>query len=114
MRRPSIALRFALGLSIAMGLLWIGAAAIAVGVMQHKLFEAYDDSLRQSAYRLLPLALHDLREGDHRSDRLVVSEGHDSPGDAEDLAREGAVNGASFTYFIRDKAGVPVLRRAGA
>ncbi|MGN6486620.1 MAG: hypothetical protein ACTHLT_02210, partial [Devosia sp.] len=71
-RRPSIALRLALGLSAFMALLWIGAAAISATVMQHQLNLAYDDSLRQSALRLLPLAVHDLDERDHRTQRFVV------------------------------------------
>lgn len=109
-RRPSIALRLSLGLSVAMALLWIGAAAISVGVMQHKLFEAYDDSLRQSAYRLLPLALHDLRERDDGPGRLVVREDRDDPRDEDDRVTDGVMHDASFTYFIRDETGALVLR----
>lgn len=39
-RRPSIAVRLALGLTTGMALLWIGAAAISVSVMQHQLNQA--------------------------------------------------------------------------
>lgn len=110
MKPPSIALRLALGLSIAMALLWIGAAAISVGVMQNKLFEAYDDSLRQSAFRLLPLAVHDLRERDHPPGRLTVSEDREDIAADEDLRRNGVIHDASFTYFVRDDRGELVLR----
>jgi two-component system OmpR family sensor kinase len=117
-RRPSIAVRLALGLTGGMAVLWIGAAAISVGVMQHELNEAYDDSLRQSALRLLPLAIHDLRERHDDSARLVVGEESDDEGD-----EGGASSGSSeephgaptphdptFTYLIRNGVGEIVLR----
>jgi two-component system OmpR family sensor kinase len=110
-RRPSIALRLALGLTAGMALLWIGAAAISVGVMQHELNEAYDDSLQQSAQRLLPLAIRDLRER-HGILRLIV--GDDGDDDDDDGDRVGdlraAPHDASFTYLVRDRAGEVVLR----
>lgn len=110
-RRPSIALQLALGLSAGMALLWAGAATISVAVMQHELNEAYDDSLRESALRLLPLAVHDLRERDHGVDRLIVSgEQEDGDGDDDDYPRDGLAHEASFTYFVRDKDGALVLR----
>ena len=116
-RRPSIALRLALGLTAGMALLWIGAAAISVSVMQHELNEAYDDSLEQSAQRLLPLALHDLRERSEGG-RLIVgldNEGDDDDHDNEvggddDGAAPGVPHDASFTYVVFDSAGEVVLR----
>lgn len=121
-RRPSIALRLALGLSAGMALLWIGAAAISVGVMQHELNEAYDDSLQQSAMRLLPLALHDLREpGDGRR-RFIVSEtesdGDDDHDDAPITKADDAGardrHSPTFTYLVRDPQGGLVLRDENA
>ncbi|HEV2516137.1 MAG TPA: HAMP domain-containing sensor histidine kinase [Devosia sp.] len=112
-RRPSIALQLALGLSAGMALLWIGAATISVAVMQHELNEAYDDSLRESALRLLPLAVHDLRERDHGAERLIVGNGRadgDGDDDDDDHAPARVAHDASFTYFIRDAAGALVLR----
>jgi two-component system OmpR family sensor kinase len=116
-RRPSLALRLALGLTTGMTVLWIGAAAISVGVMQHELNEAYDDSLRQSADRLLPLATHDLRErGDN--DRLVVGEESDDDEEDDEESRgddDGSRSGAAphdpaFTYLVRNGDGGVVLR----
>lgn len=119
-RHPSIAVRLALGLTAGMALLWMGAAAISVGVMQQELNEAYDDSLQQSAQRLLPLAVHDLRE---RRDlgRLVVGEDSDDAededgGDSSDLGGRPAPHDSSFTYLVADRNGQIVLRdeHAGA
>jgi len=115
MTHPSIARRLALGLTAGMTVLWIGAAAISVSVMRHELNEAYDDSLRQSAQRLLPLALHDLREG-HDDRRLIV--GSDDGEDGGQVGRDGddpdsgspAPHDPSFTYIVRDETGQIVLR----
>jgi two-component system OmpR family sensor kinase len=110
-RRPSIAFRLAVGLSAGMALLWIGAGTISVAVMQHELNEAYDDSLRESALRLLPLAVHDLGEREHGEDRFVVG-GDEDEGDDDDhgAPRDAVEHDPSFTYFIRDRAGSVVLR----
>jgi two-component system, OmpR family, sensor kinase len=112
-RAPSIALRLALGLTAGMALLWIGAAAISVGVMQHRLDEARDEGLRQSALRLLPLALHDLRERHGIVGRFLGALDHDDGDDDEDdrmVADAGAVHDPVFTYLIRNPAGEIVLR----
>lgn len=94
-RRFSIALRLAVWLSIGTSLLWLGAAAISTNVLQHELAEAFDDTLRQSAFRLLPLALHDLREPSEHA--LPISGASDQePG--------------YFTYVVHDGAGNVVIR----
>lgn len=100
MKRPwSIALRLAVWLSLGTGLFWVGAAAISSVVLQHELQEAFDDTLSQSAYRLLPLALHDLREPGERRGPVP---GIDDPGDA------------AFTYFVHDSTGTVILRAEDA
>jgi len=94
-----------------MALLWIGAAGISVAVMQHELNEAYDDSLRQAALRLLPLAVHDLGEREHASPGFVLddrSQGADS--DDDDRLPGAAPGDATFTYFVRNASGQLVLR----
>ena len=96
MRRPhSIALRLALWLTLVTGLFWLGAAAVSTLVLQHELQEAFDESLSQSAYRLLPLALHDLREPQERHDPIPRMDDFDD---------------AAFTYFIRDSSGAVIVR----
>jgi len=93
----SIALRLSLGLAIGTGLLWIGAASISATVMRHELNEAFDETLQQSAYRLLPLAIHDVKE-------LEQDEAHQVPG----LDEPGDEN--YFTYFVRDRNGRTIVR----
>ncbi len=112
-RRPSIALRLALGLTAGMALLWIAAAAISVSVMQDELREAYDDSLQQSAQRLLPLAVHDLREQRDGSGLIVGNDGEgrgDERDDGDDRPARPVPHDSTFTYLIQDRAGLIVLR----
>ena len=65
--------------------------------MRHELNEAFDETLQQSAYRLLPLAIHDVRE-------LQQDETHQVPG----LDQPGDEN--YFTYFVRDRDGRTIVR----
>ncbi len=109
-RRSSIAFRLAIGLSAGMAMLWIGAGSISVAVMQHELNEAYDDSLRESALRLLPLAVHDLGEREHGDGRFVVGGDGEDGDDFPAPPRDAVEHDASFTYFVRDRAGSVVLR----
>lgn len=111
-RRPSIALRLALGLTAGMALLWVGAASISVAVMQRELNKAYDDSLQQSAQRLLPLAVRDLREGRDGGRLIVDDDGDDEDSDdgRAETRGEPAPHDPSFTYLIRDRDGEVVLR----
>ena len=100
MKRPwSIAVRLALWLSLVTGAFWIGAAAVSTIVLQHELQEAFDESLSQSAYRLLPLALHDLREPGEQHTPIP---GLEDPGQN------------AFTYFVHDGAGNVIIRAEDA
>ncbi len=92
MKRWSLLRQLAVGLTAMTGLLWLGAAAISASVMTHAINEAYDYALEQAADRLLPLALHDLREPNER--RRI-----DSDGDGE----------GEFSYVIRGRDGSIVL-----
>ncbi|HTN62719.1 MAG TPA: ATP-binding protein [Devosia sp.] len=103
MKRPhSIALRLAFWLTLVTGSFWIGASAISTLVLRHELQEAFDESLSQSAYRLLPLALreiHDLREPDEKHGAVP---------------RLDNLDDSAFTYFIHDGAGKVILRAEDA
>lgn len=112
-RRPSIALRLALGLTAGMALLWIGAAAISVSVMHHELNEAYDDSLQQSAQRLLPLAVHDLREERDGRGLIVGDDDDDNLGElgrSDGRRTKPVPHDPAFTYVIQGRTGAVVLR----
>jgi len=99
MAHPSIAWRLAIGLSAGTAVLWIGAAAIAGVVMNHELNQSFDETLRQSALRLLPLAIHDLREPGERGESRVAGLDADEE---------------YFTYYVRDPMGNIVVRAEDA
>lgn len=106
-RRWSIAWRLAVGLSVGMALLWIGAVWIAATIMQNELNGTFDEALRQSAFRLLPLA-HELAERD-------IPGGPDGR-DRSELPPVG-VRGDDqeyFTYYVRDREGAIVIRAEDA
>ncbi|MCB9992430.1 MAG: two-component sensor histidine kinase [Hyphomicrobiaceae bacterium] len=99
-RRPSITWRLVVGLSVFTGLLWLGAAAIALSVLNSELTETFDQLLKQSAYRLLPLAVHDMRERDEDQETRIPELGFDG-----DL---------SFSYVVRDPLGRIILSSQNA
>lgn len=95
MRRPSIAWRLAIGLSIMVAVLWLGAATIAGFVMQRELDSAFDELLEQAAYRLLPLAMHQIRE----------------PGEEDELRIGGvAEDEGYFAYYVVRPNGSVIIR----
>ncbi|MGV8839893.1 MAG: sensor histidine kinase [Bauldia sp.] len=106
-RRWSIAWRLAVGLSAGMALLWIGAVWIAATIMQNELNGTFDEALRQSAFRLLPLA-HELAERD-------MPNGSDGRGRGE-LQPVGTLGDDEqyFTYYVRDRDGAVVIRAEDA
>lgn len=93
-KRSSIVWRLAIGLSLGTALLWIGAAAIALSVLHAELTEAFDQTLKQSALRLLPLAIHDVGEPDEHKEYKVTS-----------LPAQDQF----FSYFVSDPSGRPTL-----
>lgn len=117
-RRPSIAWRLAIGLSAFTGLLWLGAATIAGTVMEHELNEAFDEGMRQSALRLLPLAIYNARERVSIEIRSSEREDHDGD-DHEEDHDEPRISGIEteeeyYTYAVLDQNGGVVLAAADA
>lgn len=94
--RGSIARRLAVALGLSAIVLWLCAIGIAGSVIRHELNEAFNQTMRQSAIRLLPLAAHELEE-------LI---------DGEELEQEDArliaglaEQGATLDYFVTDRSG---------
>jgi two-component system OmpR family sensor kinase len=119
-RRWSIAFRLALWLSIGTTLFWLGAAAISAVVLRTELEQAFDETLRQSAFRLLPLARRDAANVPGRPEAVPrISRG---PGGGPDIRRgppppapgQPPVGEESFTYVVYDPAGTVVLRAEDA
>lgn len=56
-RQWSIAWRLAIALTVGITVVWLGAAAMAASTMGRSLNSTFDEALRQTAFRLLPLAI---------------------------------------------------------
>lgn len=121
MKRRSIALQLAVWLSAGMLVFWLGGAAISTLVLRSELEQAFDETLRQSAFRLLPLANRDVGEGARGREpvpRLGRDDDNRGPGRRDDrpLPRPGEVAPEleAFTYLVFDQNGVIRLRAEDA
>ncbi|ODT14474.1 MAG: hypothetical protein ABS35_34650 [Kaistia sp. SCN 65-12] len=122
MKRRSIAVRLAVWLSIAMLVFWLGGAAISTVVLRNELEQAFDETLRQSAFRLLPLANRDVGDASRGRDPVPrlgrEDDDHPGPGKREDRplprGNEIAPQLESFTYVVFDRNGVVQLRAEDA
>jgi len=97
MRLPqSLQARLGLSLGVLLTLLWIAAASVTTAIVRHELNEIFDSALKETAQRLLPLAVVDIvgREEDGVTQRL------------------GAIRERSefFTYIVRNAEGRILLQ----
>ncbi|MFY0680067.1 MAG: hypothetical protein JXR13_05775 [Thalassovita sp.] len=92
--RPSIAQRLAVALVVGASVMWLSAVLIATQVMREKVNAAFDDTMRQGALRILPLAAHEFAE--------AIDE--DEP---EEMAFiEGlSTQGANYNYYVLNPEG---------
>ncbi len=118
MKRRSIALQLAIRLSAGMLVFWLGGAAISTLVLRSELEQAFDETLRQSAYRLLPLANRDVGDDSHgRAPVPRLGRDDDNRGPkGRPLPRpdEMAPELEAFTYLVFDQNGVIRLRAEDA
>lgn len=92
MRLPrSLQVRLTLGIGLLLALLWIGAATVTAIGLQHEMNEVSDAALRETAQRILPLAVVDIigRDEEGVTQRLAAIRSHEE----------------RFTYIIRDEDG---------
>jgi len=96
----SLRARLAIGLSVSLTLLWIGASLFAAHVFRHETDEVFDSALREVAERILPLAYEQM---------LADEDGGDGG------LRLPPVGGHEFiSYVVRDGDGRELLRSSGA
>jgi two-component system OmpR family sensor kinase len=96
----SISRRLVLGLTFGTALFWCIAAVGAAYVFSEELNETFDSALRETAQRLLPLAIDDLRDR------------HD--GEGRDLLRPRTGQIEYMTYQVRDGDGRVLVTTPGA
>lgn len=97
MTRPrSLEARLALGLGLALSVLWLAATAWTVVYLRHELQRVFDSALQETAQRLLPLAVTEIvnRDAEAGTQRLAPISEHDE----------------FFTYLVRDAEGAVLMR----
>ena len=95
-------LALAIGLSVT--LLWLAAAAVTAHRLGGEMQEVFDDGLKATALRVLPIARHDLHEGDGRGDP-VEHDGNEEGDDGERRIGREARYGEDVTFVVRDRNG---------
>lgn len=96
----SLQARLALGLGLALTVLWLAATVWTLVDLRHEMDEVFDSALRETAQRLLPLAVAEIVNRD--------------PADGvQQLARIGEEE-EFFTYIVRDANGAILVRSDAA
>ena len=101
MRLPkSLQARLGLSVGLVLTVLWLLAATITAVIVRSEMDEVFDSALRETAERILPLAVTDIvgREDDGVTQRLAPIRGHDE----------------FFTYLVRDAKGRVLLQSHAA
>lgn len=101
MRRPkSLQGRLGLSLGLVLSILWLLAATVTAVIVRGEMDEVFDSALRETAERILPLAVTDIvgREDQGVTQRLAPIREHDE----------------LFTYLVRDAEGRILLRSHAA
>jgi two-component system OmpR family sensor kinase len=101
MRLPrSLQARLGLSLGLVLTILWLMAATVTAVIVRGELDEVFDSALRETAERILPLAVTDIvgREDEGVTQRLAPIREHDE----------------FFTYLVRDAEGRVLLQSHAA
>ncbi len=101
MRLPrSLQARVGLSVGLILTVLWVGAATTTALLLREEMDEVFDSALRETAERILPLAVTDIvgREDEGVTQRLAPVRAHDE----------------YFTYVVRDAQGRVLLQSHAA
>lgn len=109
----SLQTRLALAVGLSVTLLWLAAAAATAHRLGGEMQEVFDDGLKATAQRILPIARHDLREGYGRRD-AVEHDGDEEDDDGETRIGREARYGEDVTFVVRDRDGRVLLASRGA
>lgn len=109
----SLQTRLALAVGLSVTLLWLAAAAITAHRLGGEMQEVFDDGLKATAQRILPIARHDLREGRERRDPVEHDDDEEGDDDETRIGRE-ARYGEDVTFIVRDRDGRVLLASRGA
>lgn len=108
----SLQTRLALAIGLSVTVLWLVAAAITANRLGGEMEEVFDDGLKATAQRLLPIARHDLREGHRRHDPAQLNDDSDDEDGETHQSRE-ARYGENVTFIVRDRSNTVMLASKG-
>ncbi|EJC66257.1 signal transduction histidine kinase [Rhizobium leguminosarum bv. viciae WSM1455] len=109
----SLQTRLALALGLSVTLLWLTAAAVTAHRLGGQMEEVFDDGLKATAQRILPIARHDLREG-HQGRNATDYDDHDEDDDGDGRIGREARYGEDVSFIVRDQNGQVLLGSKGA
>ncbi|MBP1847403.1 two-component system OmpR family sensor kinase [Rhizobium petrolearium] len=108
----SLQARLAIAVGVSVTILWLAAAIATAHRLGQEMEEVFDDGLKTTAERILPIARHDLREG-HPGRESIADDDEDDIGHDARPERE-ARYGEDVTFLLRDKQGRVLLSSRGA
>lgn len=109
----SLQTRLALAVGVSVTLLWLAAAAVTVQRLGGEMEEVFDDGLKATARRILPIARHDLRDTHGRRDSSEHEDDDDDEDGERDTDREARF-GEDVTFVVRNSQGQVLLASKGA
>ena len=108
----SLQARLAIAVGVSVTVLWLAAAIATAHRLGQEMEEVYDDGLKATAERILPIARHDLRERHPRGESI---EDDDEDDTSREARSEGEARyGEDVTFLLRDKQGRVLLSSRGA
>ncbi|MBX4908832.1 ATP-binding protein [Rhizobium sp. NLR16a] len=108
----SLQARLAVAVGVSVTILWLAAAIATAHRLGQDMEEVYNDGLKATAERILPIAQHDLREGHQRRESVDDEEDDDVGRDPRQERK--ARYGEDVTFILRDRQGRVLLGSAGA
>lgn len=100
----SLQARLAIAIGLSITLLWLAAAAVTAARVSRDMEEVYDDGLKATAERILPIARHQLAEG-HKNKQHFDGD-RDDEDDLRDKRADGTARyGEDLSFVVRDRTG---------
>lgn len=109
----SLQARLAIAIGLSITVLWLAAAAVTAARVSGDMEEVYDDGLKATAERILPIARHNLAET--RKRHTEADDDHDESDDNRDKRSDREARyGENVSFVLRDRAGNVLTRSLGA
>ena len=110
----SLQRRLAIAVGLSVTLLWLAAAAVTAHRLDGEMRQVFDDGLKATAQRILPIARHDIREGHSNSASVEHDDEEGEQDDDRTAPDREARYGEDVTFVVRDGNGRILLASRGA